>query len=180
MKFNSSYFLIFFLFSVFTYSCSTPEFTQRKYFDGRNNDNVLFSQKPDKKTVLNQGPLEIKKITETKEVEFIKEKDIELTSAVISNPVNEPIKGTFNQFPVDFIEKDRSERILTKFSEKTFFVLENFSEDDKDFSLMNVLELTSFLFVIISVVLLLLSNILWIAFAGAAIVLFILVQIIWR
>lgn len=176
MKCRFQSFLLYLTFPLFLYSCSSPTFTQRKYFDGWNNDKLISREKTKEKTEVKSLELEV---TGYKESDTKTLHNNELVASLSSETILEKTGISFNYLKEAVREENNGKTINIKITPDNFSKPASNSHDAKDFTLMNALELISFLFVFISIVLLLLSNILWLFFAGAALIIFILVQVLW-
>ncbi|HET6243658.1 MAG: hypothetical protein H0V01_05330 [Bacteroidetes bacterium] len=191
MYLNFHRFLLFFAFSTFIYSCSSPIFTQRKYFFGSYNANNVTlcnteagSEETAKEKIKQKANAETEKTLldlqaiKTKEPLMGYKKGLELVACLNSETVFKNLHSSTENIHIK--EKKKSQAINMYIHTDSSPALDFLQKPkEKNASIMDILELTSFMFIFASIVLLLFSNILWVFFGVAAVVLFILVQIIW-
>jgi predicted component of type VI protein secretion system len=147
-------------------SCSTNQFSQRKYLKGKFDDAIT---KVDKVGKANKETVE--KTNETEDVEFLFASSIPEASGEIILPI------TTTDYLVSVAKEEpqqiKQEKELLNFSKITVK-----PSEIKKFSLLSLFELISFLSFIAAIVYFFLANPLWMVFAGIALFLFLLVKIL--
>lgn len=173
MKIRPNSILFFFIFTIFLSSCSSPIFTQRKYFNGRNNEKAYCLKKAEERT-------EIKSLTAivARQTESVTSNDYNVLGSLNSETELEKTINSIKYVRQSDNIQGYSISTNTKSNHKSSSTFEDNAPKQKEYTLLNILEIISFVFVFVSIVLFFLSNILWIFFAGAALIIFLVVKII--